>query len=579
MISENKAIKAIFVLVLFLLGFGSLVLLFATIGLFYSETVVLSIIVSAIFAIFLTSKINVAESTGTNYLFLLVILISLAVSFASCFWATPTVFGGRDQGSISSAAINLTSNHHFKFSTPLSADLFKKYGPGKALNFPGFDYASDGNLITRFPLGFTSYLGAAYALFGLRGLQYANLPFLFLFLVIFWLLLRQFFSRPISFLGFLISATFFPFLWFAKYTLTETYSLFLIWAGILSLIYFVTKKENIYFYIGLFSLALSAFVRIEGIVFLILAIIYFKFISKNRSLSKPKFDKLFWWLAGLVIALYMILNFPTLLDSAKNITKAIIPSYGKDSAPSGALYQKLLFLFFDYNFLIYIIAGLTSLIYLFVNLRKNYARNLYIPAFILFPSILYIFFPLISLDDPWMFRRYVFAAFPLLILYSIYTINKFFYHKVFLYFTFIVLILANIVISVRFIDRSENKELLPQIEKMSQKFGDHDLILVDRLASGSGFSLLSEPLANLYHKNAVYFFNLDDLESIDERRYANIYLIAPIPEQTTWYLDLLKNKSFEYLYIENSFLTPSEKNFSLAQFEFGGTDSAIWKIK
>jgi hypothetical protein len=178
-----------------------------------------------------------------------------------------------------------------------------------------------------------------------------------------------------------------------------------------------------------------------------------------------------------------------------------------------------------------------------------------------------------------MFRRYAFAAFPLLIFYSIYIINKFFYHKVFLYLTLIVLILANVVISARFIDLSENKELLPQVEKMSQQFGPQDLILVDRLASGSGFSLLSEPLANLYHKNAVYFFNADDLSSIDESRYVSIYLIAPLPDQKPWYTELINNRPFKYLYIENSFLVPAEKNFSLAQLEHSGTNTGIWKLK
>ena len=229
---SKQLTKVFFGFLIFFLAFGWLVLFFTVIGIFYTETVVLSIIVSAILALFigkyLALRLNLSK---------LVIVIALAVSFIACYFATPTIFGGRDQGAISTAAIYLTQNHQLKFSTPVSKDLFQKYGPGKALNYPGFDYTKDGKLVSRFPAAYTSYLAAAYSLFGLTGIQYANWPFLFLFLVVFWLILREFFSKWIALLGYLLAASFFPFLWFAKYTLTETYMLFLVWAGILFLIY------------------------------------------------------------------------------------------------------------------------------------------------------------------------------------------------------------------------------------------------------------------------------------------------------------------------------------------------------
>ena len=46
-----------------------------------------------------------------------------------------------------------------------------------------------------------------------------------------------------------------------------------------------------------------------------------------------------------------------------------------------------------------------------------------------------------------------------------------------------------------------------EIEKLSQKFNSDDLVLVDRTATGSGFSLASEPLRTIYGKQAVYFFS------------------------------------------------------------------------
>jgi hypothetical protein len=178
-------------------------------------------------------------------------------------------------------------------------------------------------------------------------------------------------------------------------------------------------------------------------------------------------------------------------------------------------------------------------------------------------------------------RRFVFAVFPVLIFYSIYALQKFFYHKMFLYFVLVVLIAANGVVSWRFFTASENKDLLPQIEKLSQKFSPDDLILVDPQATGSGFSLASEPLRTIYRKNAVYFFNADDLKYINQDRYKNIYLIAPLmnAEKNPWYASLIKSTPVDAQVITNNFLEPADNQWALAQNVESEDLVAIWKIK
>ena len=233
----------------------------------------------------------------------------------------------------------------FTFSTPASQDLFQKYGPGKALNYPGFDYTKDGKLISRFPKAYIVYLAAFYAVLGLKGIQYANFLPLALFFILFWLTLRHFFPEKISFLGFLIAATFFPFLWFAKYTLTEIFMLFLVWAGIYFLIKGLTlksKKVEPNLYISLTLFALSALTRIEGIVFFLLAVGYIYILKRKKIISLSKnFQKYLLISVFFLLALYLFLNFPALPDSMKNIVKAFFPNSTKDSAPSVNLYSHL----------------------------------------------------------------------------------------------------------------------------------------------------------------------------------------------------------------------------------------------
>jgi hypothetical protein len=574
------------VLLVFFLAFGWLICLLSAIGLFYRETIILSIISSFLFSFYISQKRKFSSIKDFGKTSFFVLLIAFAVSFTTCYFATPTIFGGRDQGAISTAAIGLAKNHDLKVSTPLSSGLFQKYGPGKALNFPGFDYTKDGRMISRFPVAFTSYLASAYDLSGLKGIRYANLIPLFLFLIIFWLILRELFPKGISFLGFLLAASFFPFLWFARYTLTETYMLFLVWTGIYFLIKFQgtalknEKAEPFYAYLSLSAFGLSALTRIEGMAFFLLAVAYIFLLQKKKIIQmSKKFNKYILISVIFLIFIYTYLNFPALVDSAKNLAKAFLPSSAKESSPSANLYSYLGRIFFNYNIMAFLVLGLAGILWIVKDIRKNWLKPELLIIFISFPAFFYLLTPQITLDDPWFLRRFVFAVFPALLIYSVYSLNKFFYHKIFLYLVLAALVITNGIISGRFFTLSENRKLLPQIEKISQKFGSDDLILVDRMATGSGFSLASEPLRTIYGRQAVYFFNADDLKYISQERYKNIYLIAPPAEQNSWYADLIKDKKFELQMITNNFLEPSEKKWALAQNIESKDLMAIWKIK
>ncbi|MFA6285078.1 MAG: hypothetical protein WC643_00930 [Parcubacteria group bacterium] len=567
-------------ILLFFLACGWLVLLLSATGLLYFGTIALSILASAVLVVLFLPKTSQNIDLKTGKIFYLVVLVSLLASFATCYFATPTVFGGRDQGSIGTAAIYLSQNHNLEIQNPIALDLFKKYGPGKALNFPGFDYAKNGDLISRFPVGYTSFLAAEYNLFGLKGIQYANFVPLFFFFAIFWLILKEVFDKKISFLGFLLAVTFFPFLWLSKYALTETYMLFLVSTGILFLLWQAKHKKNLFFWLALSAFSLSALVRIEGIVFFFLAIIYFFLLQKKESTAIPKNFKKYLLISTLVLlGLYTYLNFPDLVDSSKNLVKAFLPNSTKESAPSANLYSYLARIFFNYNLLAYLVIGLAGILVLAKNIRKNWTKPEFLMIFITFPAFLYLLSPMITLDEPWLLRRFVFAVFPALIFFAVYALQKFFYHKIFLYIVLVVLIAGNSVVSWRFFALSENKDLLPQIERISQRFSADDLILVDRMATGSGYSLISEPLRTLYGKNAVYFFNADDLNYIDQSRYKNIYLIAPSPEKNSWYADLVKDRNFEVDLVTNNFLEPPESKWALAVNVQSEDFVGIWKIK
>ena len=71
---------------------------------------------------------------------------------------------------------------------------------------------------------------------------------------------------------------------------------------------------------------------------------------------------------------------------------------------------------------------------------------------------------------------------------------------------------------------------------MSQQFSSSDLILVDQQATLDGWSMMTAPMSEIYGKNAVYFFNTQDLSKLDLKNFSNVYLIAP-KSQASYYLN------------------------------------------
>ena len=132
-------------------------------------------------ALFFLGRLLVHAPRSTVFTVCLLLLITLG----NLLFTTPTLLSGRDQGAISEAAIRLSESTTLTYRTPATETFFAIYGPGKALNFPGFSYTANGDVITQFPLVYTSFLASFHSLFGIAGLTIANGLLLFFFLHIY----------------------------------------------------------------------------------------------------------------------------------------------------------------------------------------------------------------------------------------------------------------------------------------------------------------------------------------------------------------------------------------------------------
>ncbi len=525
---NSASIKYLSFLGFFWVGLGWLALILTFFNFFYISLIVTVAIIMGVILIYI-AKINRHKFVFQKnfffvfgFSFLLVILVA--------HYTTPSVFSGRDQGSLSNTAINLSQNHQLKFNFPAEKEFFKIYGAGKALNFPGFNYDKAGNLITHFPLGYTSWLAIFYSLFGLNGLIVANSLTLFLFFIFFYLTARNYLSSKPALITFLVIASSFIFSWLAKYTLSENLALFLVWFGIWEFLLFLKSQEKFYLILSLLTFGLLTFCRIESLAFLamLLLVLFFQ-LKKAPAFFNLIFNKkilltlgaiLFFFLLSLKInTAFYIVFLKGFLNSLHFYKNDLVNS----SYPlAGTFY--LLRVFALYALINYLLIGLAGIFYFL----KNKKFQLLIPFFILLPAFIYLLNPSISLDHPWILRRYVFSIIPVTILYSMIFLATFFQKKRFYFYSFsILLIFSNLLVFMPFLKKSANKNLLPQIKNISTLFQKNDLILVDREATGNPWAMMDEPLYSIFGKQAVYFFNPDDLAKINLQKFHKVYFVIP----------------------------------------------------
>ena len=184
-----------------------------------------------------------------------------------------------------------------------------------------------------------------------------------------------------------------------------------------------------------------------------------------------------------------------------------------------------------------------------------------------------------------MLRRYYFTLFPVFILGAAVGLSllsdttkqaRIVYSSLMIFLLCFSLPANSSVLTVR-----EDRALLPQIEKFSQGFSPESLILIDRAVTGSGYALPTDPLTNLYNRQAVYIFNPEDIARIDFTRFSQVYLLTPESELYR-YTETLSDKliykgSYTFtrtglmetnLNQNNSFAFPEKKTFETKNLLF-----------
>ncbi len=599
--NQNKPTLSVFELI-FLVWSGGILLsiVLAILGVFY-PAIIGTYLLLAIFAIWraskkqcdkksgcpLTGKLEIKKTSSAEK-FLLAGLIIFTIFLSS--FTVPTIFGGRDEGSLSNSAFLINKNHGLKHQSKLIDTFGTIYGEGKALNFPGFFYqknsAGDFILKSQFLPGYSSYLANFAYNSNFNLLRFANTIPLIIFLIAFYLILKLFTkSVKSSFLGTALLASLVPIGLFYKFTLSEIFFASLIWPSLYFLIKYLKYKKgansSLYYWSIFIMLLPTVFIRIEalGIIFSLILILILK---SYKQLQEPKYQtpillialfsviSLFLFSDFFIIAikglLGSLMNTSTEMSSTKTLS-SFIPKNWRDFY--------LLKLFYSYNLIpifFFAVLGIWKF-------TKEKSWFLIAPLFLFGITGLYLIDANISTDHPWMLRRFIFSIIPLAVLYTILFLH---YHpiqrKVFHTIIISLLIITNVVMVLPFITFKQNQNLIKQIELLSNKFKSNDLILVSQKSSGSGWSLISEPLRNIYNQQAIYFFNPEDISKIDKSKFNKIYLITSDEEFDLYNKKLSLEKVSNYT-IVNQIIEPTKKPLQFPRFTIIETTGNIYAVK
>jgi len=624
-------------------GWGAYLLALA--GFFYWWSI--SILIALAFAFI--SRFIFRNLFQASSFFIAANIFFVAVSIIFVYFSAPTIFSGRDQASISQAAIRLSQNGQLEFQTSVSQDFFqinniqqsktknclidnlndfqntnlfkiafyKTYcqasSATQAYNFPGFYYTQDGNLITQFPIAYIAYLAIFYSFAGVFGFTLANGILIYFFLLAFYLTVEKLSAKILFSLPFpkdsksfplstrektgarvnyfkissiIIIATSFCLMWFSKFTLTENMAAPLLWTGIFSALFLAKPEKKIsrtnILILFFLSLGLLIFTRIEGLAFFIFALIALLLNKSTRKYFQKNWLKIISFCL-LPLILIFIWNFLVDIYFYKSILKATLSNFTQSASNDISASNNLLSIlnlfkvFWIYGLLIPIILGATFIAYL---IKKKKFSDL-IPFLIILPSLFYIISPQITPDHPWMLRRFAFSIIPTFILYSLLLIGLLIKKKRFissgLVFSFLIFFSA--IPFFRFLTFIPEENLLEATKKISQNFSAQDLILVDQLASGDKYTMLADPLNSVFEKNAVYFFNPQDLSKIDLTKYERVYLIAPAAKEN-YYAQTLGREKLNS--IQNYSITSNtlqiNSPFSLPQKGTRTIDGKIFEI-
>lgn len=461
------------------------------------------------------------------------IAVLVLIPLINLWGETPSIFTGRDQGSIAEAAWYLAQTGALASRSDLSDSFFAIYGPGAALNFPGFAYTTPGSLTTQFPIGMTAWVAGFVSLLGLAGYALAIGCLLVLSGWSFFELASRFVRRPLAIIGtaFLVT-TFLP-VWMLHATLSEHLALGLFLILALALVTFLAKPAGASYTLVFLAGSLFLFTRIEGFVIgpIVAILILFTLAVRAWIMERPLLRLVLPLFAlGFLFLRDFFINLPFYTVIAKVVAKHWheLTLLGTQTPASPSTGESLATLFTLYGLAPFFILGAVGIGLAF---WKRQRQALIVIALAL-PTFAYLVDAHITPDHPWMLRRFFFTIWPTFVLGTLIAWRALEEKFPLIKTTAATLGLTTLLTLTQVCPLrvawalDEYTSLFVAAQSLAEAVGDRDLVLVDRLASGSPYHLVAGPLRSYFGREAVYFFNPEDLDRLDLAPYNRVFYLG-----------------------------------------------------
>lgn len=454
-------------------------------NIFFLPLVLLSCYISLIVALQVLKKnekdIHVLPTISFPMIMLIFIILSIII-----FFPHDTFGGFSDEAAYSNMAVYLSQNG--------------------TLNLPNYlnnltDNWTEG-VRSRLPV-YTVWLATQHIFFGDRWLLRSNAILVCLGLFALFTISSLFAGKKNGLIALALFSSSMPFLWFSRETLSEVLSFFLLWILILFFVIFLKTKRYVFFLVSLIAVWLFALCRIEGFFIqfsIMLAHFYILFINRIRNLKKyilVLFIYLIIISSNILIikffsfSSYFVANVKGSAGAINTSVSSLITKtnpYVIDSTENDVKLSERIPLFMfnmlaKYNYVLVLasIFLVVGLIFIhkqkYLNLTKKY---LFVILIILLPEFYKFINPGVSLFQPWLYRRYMYALLPFgyicLVILIQNVINR---KKNISLIIFSLFLVINLCLSYNIIFLKNNWMLADKLSEITKGISQNDIIIND----------------------------------------------------------------------------------------------------
>lgn len=417
------------------------------------------------------------------------ILILFLISLLLILFPHDT-FGGRDESIYSNLASHLANTSSLNIPSYLN-------------NLP--DKLAEN--IRALPQGYPIWLGIQEILFGKMWILRSNIIVIILGLSSFFLVSSYLVGNKLGLIVAILFSSSMPFLWFSRETMSENLSFFLLWSIILYLLLCLKTKKYIYFIPVFVCSWLFALTRFEGFILQFIVTFGLPPLLISTKVGTKKIlvifiISMFVLMTNIYIANDIFLpsffktDVPQVSESIKRDVSSVITSqvitdiiYPTSKLMRDNLSNKYPYFIYQmiakYNLIFVILSIFLVSTQFLIRFKRldNSKKIFFVILILLIPEYYKLISPNVTLDQPWLYRRYMYALLPYGYLSVLIFFDNFKNRKLIIILAFCLFII-NLALSSRILFLRNNWPLIGKLNEITKDLVQNDLVIINERPLG-----------------------------------------------------------------------------------------------